>query len=67
MLDVDKMQELANELFEVARNENAVLALTYFKDGEGFVTFNGTGNDLIHAVYVLVDHMRAHNVTSREY
>ena len=64
MLDIE---ELANTLFQLAHDKDAVLMLTCFKDGKGFMAVNGTHDELMQAIYQLIDYMRGNLVTSRKY
>ena len=64
MRDIEK---LAKDLFQMAHDKDAVLALACFKDGEGIVVVNGTHDDLMHAVFAIIEYMRRHTATQREY
>lgn len=67
MWDIDSLEEPACKLFDMARENDVVLALTYFKDGKGCVVVNGTHDELMQAIYTMIDYMRGHLVTSRKY
>ena len=64
MRDIEK---LAKDLFQMAHDKDVVLALTCFKDGEGIVVVNGTHNDLMQAIFTMIEYMRSHIATQREY